>query len=159
MTRTMHSIVLAPVVPLAAVAAFPQVPGIAAGEQTTPGWVAAAFVGVWVTLWFLDRIGKLPGAAKTEAPQLVVVEPDKLRELLVDPSQVARVHDVVTREDPEKPGYYMVWSTSKERRDLEKKLDDHAKLMHATIATLDAMKRSIATIHKKLDAMNEQRSA
>lgn len=26
-----------------------------------PGWVAVLLLGVWVTLWFLDRVGRLPG--------------------------------------------------------------------------------------------------
>lgn len=32
--------------------------------QGAPGWVATAFLGVWVTLWFLDRVGKLPGRSE-----------------------------------------------------------------------------------------------
>lgn len=147
-------VLVTPVVPFG-VAAF-QVPEIG---DVTPGWLTAAFVGAWVVLWLLDRIGKLPGGSQFDTPRVMVVEPDKLKELLADPNQVAKIHEVVTREDSDKPGYYMVWSTGKERRALERTMDDHGKLMHATIETLEAMKRSMASLHAKIDELNDRRSA
>lgn len=156
--HALMSLVLAPVVPMAAVAAFPQIPGIDAAVQTTPGWVAVGAVWVWVTLWFLDRVGKLPGGSKApQGPQILVVSTDDLRAVTPDRHKADEVHEIVSREDPEKPGYKLVWSSSKERRDLERKLDEHSKLMHATIETLDAMKRSLAALHKKVDEMHHDR--
>lgn len=32
-----------------------------------PGWLATALLGAWVTLWFLDRVGKLPGASRADS--------------------------------------------------------------------------------------------
>lgn len=48
-----------PIPPVAA-AVVPQVaPTIVAPEG--PGYLATAILGAWVVLWFLDRIGRLPG--------------------------------------------------------------------------------------------------
>ena len=80
------------------------------------------------------------------------------REVLANPSKVDRIHDIVSREDVEQPGYYMVWSSSSERRRLEITLEDQAKLTHATVATLEAIQRSLASLHNKVDDINMRRA-
>lgn len=48
-----------------------------------PGYIATAILGVWVTLWFLDRVGKLPGRPQGERRSASFVDADrkKLEEL------------------------------------------------------------------------------
>jgi len=38
-------------------------------DFTNDGTVATLLLGVWVTLWFLDKIGKLPGKVKQDEEQ------------------------------------------------------------------------------------------
>jgi len=50
-----------------------------------PGWVATAFLGVWVTMWFLDRVGKLPGQTQgTKVDIHAHIRAERLTDLLVD---------------------------------------------------------------------------
>lgn len=50
-----------------------------------PGWVATAFLGVWVTLWFLDRVGRLPGQPKGNYVDITGhIRDEKLITLLVE---------------------------------------------------------------------------
>lgn len=150
----LSSVMLAPVVPMALVAQLP-----ATDLETTPGWVAVFLLGAWVMHQILDRAGKLPWSQSPAVPPLTVIEAEKLREILADPSKVDKIHDIVSREDVEKPGYYMVWSSAAERRRLEKTLESQAKLTHATIATLEAIQRSLAELHRKVDAIEPRRQA
>lgn len=145
----LSSIVLGPVVPMALVAQLP-----ATDLDTTPGWVAVFLLGAWVMHSILDRAGKLPWTSGPALPTLTVVEAEKLREILADPSKVDRIHDIVSREDVDKPGYYMVWSSSSERRRLETALEDQRKLIGATITTLEAIQRSLASLHNKIDSLS-----
>lgn len=58
------ALLLAVPVPALVAAVVPQVqPELLEG---LPGWVATGLLGVWVTLWFLDRVGKLPGRGSGE---------------------------------------------------------------------------------------------
>lgn len=145
-------VLVAPVVPMAIVAQVPDVAG-----ETTPGWVAVFLLGAWVMHSVLDRAGKLPwGPPRDSLPQLTVIEAEKLREILADPSKVDQIHQIVTREDTERPGYYMVWTTDRERRMLQRKLDEHTRLVTATITTLEAIQRSLASLHNKMDELQRR---
>lgn len=153
-TSIMASVLLGPVVPMAAAVQVPELP-----TELTPGWVSAFLLGLWLAHAILDRAGKLPWAAPAPAQSLTVVEVNNLREIMADPSKVDQIHQIVTREDSTRPGFYLVWSSAKERQDFENKLDDHMRLMHATIDTMDAMKRSLSSAHNKLDSLIEKRGA
>lgn len=150
----LHSLAFAPIVPMLTVVQLPTI-----ADETTPGWVAVFLLGAWVMHSILDKAGKLPWSHSGEVPHLTVVELDNLRELLADPSKADKVYDIVTREDSERPGYYMVWTTDRERRQLAKQMEEHAKLITATISTLDAMKRSLASLHNKVDELSQRRQA
>lgn len=56
-------------VPIIAAAVVPQLAPILIGAEEVargPGYLAVALLGAWVVLWFLDRIGKLPGRPQGE---------------------------------------------------------------------------------------------
>jgi hypothetical protein len=135
----LSSIVLGPVVPMALAA---QVPG-QLPDEITPGWLMAFMLGVWVLHSIMDAAGKLPWSRDPQIPSL----------------KVDKIHDIVSREDAEKPGYYMVWSSTAERRQFERQLRDHEKLVGATIETLEALKRSLASLHQKVDRLEDRGSA
>lgn len=149
----LHSLAFGPAVPILAAMQVDR-----AASETTPGWVAVFLLGAWVMHSILDRAGKLPWSAPGEVPHLTVVEAEKLHAILADPSKVDQIHAIVSREDIERPGYYMVWTTDRERRELSRKLDDHAKLVHATISTLEAIKLSLASLHGKMDELSNRRA-
>lgn len=70
-----------PIPPIAA-AVIPQVaPSFVGGAPEGPGWVATFLLGGWVVLWFMDRIGKLPGRPQGERRSTSAFT-DKDRELL-----------------------------------------------------------------------------
>jgi hypothetical protein len=76
---------------------------------TGPGWLVAIFTGAFVVLWFLNAIGRLPGAhGERRAPSFG----DQDRAHLVE------IHKTVTREDSDKPGWPMVWHSGKESREV-----------------------------------------
>jgi len=133
----------------------PQIPGMApATVQDGPGWVAVFLLGAWVVLWVLKEIGKLPGQDRNA---ITVTLPEKRAH------QFDEVHRIVTREDPEKPGYAMVWSSRAERDALQRTLDmarktieSHEALLGVEISTLQAIQHSLAQVHAKLDQLAER---
>ena len=79
------------------------------GAAQAPAWVAAFFAGVFTLGWFLQQWGKLPGAVSDRRAGGFWD---------TDRAHLDQVHEVVTREDQEKPGWRMVWHSSKEVREM-----------------------------------------
>lgn len=62
-------------VPALAAVVVPQIdPDLLGG---LPGWLATGLLGVWVTLWFLDRVGRLPGRPEGERRAHVFTTDDR----------------------------------------------------------------------------------
>ena len=103
-------------IPLLVAVAFQVPEGLVDG---TSGIVTTLLLGVWVFGWMLDKVGKFPGAKSNGASsaealvatlmQLKVGERDK---------SLTDVVEVVTREDKDKPGWPMVWSSAEESREI-----------------------------------------
>lgn len=64
MLPEMAKLLQVPVPPLAAVLVPQAAPDLVAGDG--PGYLAVLLLGGWIVLWFLDRIGKLPGRESGE---------------------------------------------------------------------------------------------
>ena len=76
---------------------------------TGPGWVVALATGAFVVLWFLNAIGKLPGG--TSERRGASFKDDDRRKL-------EAMHEIVTREDTDKPGWRLVWHPARETREI-----------------------------------------
>jgi len=105
-------------IPLPVIAAL-LVPQMEAPHVTGPGYVAAALGGAWLVLWWLEKIGRLPGGSGGERRGHTFGDRDRAR--------LDEVHKTVTREDAAKPGWPMVWAPAdevREIRDLVRELVD-----------------------------------
>lgn len=104
---------------LAAAAQLQVMPGVSG-----PGWFMGAVTAVFVVLWFLNAIGRLPGATG-ERRTTCFNEKDR--------EKLAEVHRNVTREEPERPGWPMVWTSAREGREIRDLLTSVAKLGEAWV--------------------------
>lgn len=102
-----------------------------------PSWIMAALVGAYVVLWLLDKIGVLPGTSKERREASFTP---------LDRAHLDRVFEVISREDPDKPGWPMVWSPSRERREAREHL--------RTLAELAADNAELAKELKNLTSLN-----
>ena len=85
-----------------------------------PGWAVAVMTGVFIVLWFLNAIERLPGA---RGNRRVASFHDE------DRARLQEIHRTVIREDPDRPGWPMIWRSSKEMR-----------TAHEVLANLSALK-------------------
>lgn len=146
----MAKLVEAPI-PVVAAAVVPQ---FVSPEQWPegPGWLAAFLMGVWVILWALDKMGRLPFKGDRADAKLVIELPAEH----VD--RVKAIHGVVTREHPDKPGFFLVWDGSgKLEKALLDSLERQERLVAATVATLEAVQASLRGLHQKVDELSEHR--
>jgi len=94
--------------------------------QGTPGVVVAVLFGVWVTVSVFDKLGWLP----TKNGKGGMSQSDHER--------LGRILEIVGREDPEKPGWPMVWNSGKEGREIR----DELKRMVATLEETNRLLRN-----------------
>jgi len=91
-------------------------PQIEPPDMSTPAWVAAIIGVAYVLLSYLNWIGRLPGATGERRTRSFT---DADRAMLTEThDQLEAVHEVVTREDKDKPGWRMVWAPAGEIREL-----------------------------------------
>jgi len=139
-------------VPVAA-AALQVVPGIDAGNA---GWFTGALFGVWLVLWFLDRIGKLPGKPAGGVHAGFHGEDrrkaERVHSLLAteDEDGVPRFlkHVIETHVAVERQGVY-VETTSK----LHKLIEDHHKLVGMVTDQLRIQNQRIGAVEKSVDQL------
>lgn len=112
----------APVPIIAAIAAQELAPPRVEG----PAWVTAALAGAFLVLWFLDKAGRLPFSS-SERRTGGYTDTDRAIAATVA-AQLAAVHEIVVREDSEKPGWRMVWAPGKETREVRDTVQHLARL-------------------------------
>ena len=86
------------------------------GTSDGPAWAAAFFAFAFSLGWFLDRYDKLPGTSGNRRAGGYVDEDRK--QATAQAVLIAEIHRTVTREDSEKPGWPMVWHSSRESREM-----------------------------------------
>lgn len=87
------------------------------GQLKGPDWLLGASSTAFVILWFLNTIGKLPGGST---------------ERRAGGEQLAELHRIMTREDKDKPGWYMAWGPSyAETREMRDGLQNLSRLADA----------------------------
>jgi len=105
------------------------------GASAMPAWVAAVAAWIFVLGWFLQAYSKLPGASgERRAPGACE---DCQR-------KVAAMHEIVTREDADKPGWRMVWYPARETREIRDLLTELADLREDWAAEREECKRDRA---------------
>jgi hypothetical protein len=50
----------------------------------TPGWLATLFLGIWVTLWFLEKTNRLPGTKPNYEEATQRIRDERFLTLLVE---------------------------------------------------------------------------
>jgi hypothetical protein len=78
-------------------------------ELSGPAWAQAIMIGMFVFGYFLNLVGKFPGAGG-ERREASFTGADRTR--------LDTVYEVVTREDSDKPGWRMVWHPARETREM-----------------------------------------
>lgn len=141
-------------VPVAA-AVLQVVPGIDTGNA---GWFTGALFGVWLVLWFLDRIGKLPG--RPQGGVHVGYQPEDRR-------RVEKVHNLLATEDEdgvprflrhviethlavERQGVY-VETTNK----LHRLIEDHHKLVGLVADQLRIQNQRTAALETAVEQLKQ----
>lgn len=126
------------------------VPQLEPPQVTTPGYIAAAMGGAWLVLWYLQQIGKLPGAPERRASDQAVTE--KL-DVLAD--QVDAVHKIVTREDADAPGWPMVWRSMKESREVRDAVTKLAALAEVWVKDREEWRRDKAELQERITRLED----
>jgi len=144
--------------PLLAAAFVPQ---IQPPEVTTPGYIAAAMGGAWLVLWYLQQIGKLPGANGERRSGSAFEDDDRARaadvaetvDMVAD--QMTEVHRIVTREDSDKPGWAMVWRSSKESHEVREAVAKLATLAETWIQDREDWRREKADLQARITRLED----
>ncbi len=111
------------------------------GAAQAPAWMAAFFAGIFTLGWFLQQWGKLPGAA-SDRRATGFGDGDR--------TKLDQVHEVVTREDQEKPGWRMVWNPAKETREIHELLRELADLKEVWMEERETWKRERASMEERI---------
>lgn len=124
------------------------------GAAQAPAWMAAFFAGIFTLGWFLEKWGKLPGTSgDRRAPGFGDA----------DRTHLDQVHEVVTREDTEKPGWRMVWNPSRETREIRDLLRELTELKAVWQEERADWKRERARMEERItfleDALRRQEHA
>src|SRR3990167_10497212 len=97
------------------------VQGVDPPAVTGPGWFVAIFTGAFVVLWFLNVIGKLPGAIGSERRGASFRDADR--------TKLDAVHEIVTAEDAAtRPRWPRVWAPMKETLETHELVRELAEL-------------------------------
>lgn len=111
-----------PIPPIAVGALQMTTPGL---SESGPGWLATLLLGVWVTLWFLREIGKLPGKAEPPAVPFGGFDDEDRKRL------EALYHLLAFRDDKEGVERFL-------------KYMQEARASHATMQSIDARLAELA---------------
>lgn len=149
---TLARVLDVPVPILAAVAQA--IPGMPEGGM--PGWIMGALFATWLLLWFLDRIGKLPGRPRggIHAGFLAAdrQKADRVYSLLAteDDDGTPRFlrHVMETHLAVERQGVY-VETTSK----LHKLIEDHHKLVGMVTDQLRIQNQRIGAVERGVEQL------
>ena len=106
-----------------------------------PGWAVAVLTGIFIVLWFLNAIGRLPGASGDRRTASFRDE---------DRARLVKVHEIIVREDPDKPNWPMVWRASKEMRDAHAVLASLAELKDVWIEDRDEWRRERSRMEERI---------
>ena len=111
--------------------------------NSAPGWVVAFLVGAYVIVWLLNQFGLIPKKFRNGNKIVHFTEEDRER--------LERIGEIIIRDDPNEPGWPILWSHWRECRDckavlasMNNLLEDHHRVNTATLETL-AMLKSFLT--------------
>lgn len=114
-----------PIPVLVAVAQIDVPPEMATG----PAWVSVFLAGVFVVLWALNAMGKLPGGG-SERRAVSYTPADRDRDQVVL-ARLTEIHEIVTEKEPGVAGWRLVWAPRREiveTRDSVRALADLARV-------------------------------
>lgn len=110
-------------------------------EPVGPAWYGGVVATLFLIAYILNVLGKFPGASN-ERRTASYTDEDRSRDNASASAvaavlkaigdlakQVEEMHKTVTREDVDKPGWPMVWNSSKESREMRAALMDLARLV------------------------------
>lgn len=85
------------------------VQGIDPPQLSAPAWVNSFLVAIFVLAYVLNLAGKFPGGS-AERREASFKDADR--------KKLDAMHEIVTREDSDKPGWRMVWHPARETREM-----------------------------------------
>ena len=129
------------------------VPQIEPPQMSAPAWVAAIIGVAYVLLSYLNWIGRLPGA--TAERRAGGYGDDDRRQVSTLSAQVAEVYRTVTREDPEKPGWPMVWRSSKEMRAAHEALISLSELKDVWVQDREEWRRDRSRMEARITLLED----
>lgn len=144
--------------PIYAAAIIPQVAPEAVDGG--PGWVAVFLLGAYVTIWYLNQIGRLPGGAGVNDRRKSGFQDDDRESLQKLKREVGEIHAMLGHrgEDGIERFLTFVRKVSDTNNRLARLEEDGQRLTSANIATLQAIQTSLAQIHSKLDKLSDRRA-
>lgn len=122
------------------------VPQIEPPQMSAPAWVAAIIGVAYVLLSYLNWIGRLPGAT-AERRAGGYGDDDRAR--------LVKVHEIIVREDPDKPNWPMVWRASKEMRDAHAVLASLAELKDVWIEDRGEWRRERSRMEARITLLED----
>jgi hypothetical protein len=115
-----------------------------------PGWLMAALTGVFVVLWLLNAVGRLPGGGPKNGPTTFGTGQRE---------QLAELHWIVTREDRDKPGWPMVWSSARETREIRELLKGLSELKEVWQEERAEWKREKVRMEHRITVLEDRQMA
>ena len=125
-------------------------------QLSAPAWVNSFLIALFVLGYFLNLAGKFPFTSSERRNGGFGDEDRKQQATQATQAvQVADIHRTVTREDADKPGWPMVWHSSRESREMCAAMTKLAGLADTWVRDREEWKDKQASMERRITELEE----